>query len=42
MPVEAILAAASFVGLFTAWVILPSRLKKRHESKRGNEVESEE
>ncbi len=33
MPVEAILAAVSFVGLFTAWVILPSRLHKRHASK---------
>lgn len=33
MPIEVILAAASFVGLFTAWVILPSRLKKQHDSK---------
>lgn len=30
MPVEAILAAVSFVALFAAWVILPSRLQKRH------------
>ena len=32
MPIEAILAAVSFVGLFTAWVILPSRLQKRHST----------
>lgn len=30
MPVEAILAAVSFIGLFTAWVIIPSYLRKRH------------
>ncbi|GEM_PF-1884199 len=33
MPVEAILAAVSFVGLFTAWVILPSRLQKRNAAR---------
>ncbi|MDP2729818.1 MAG: hypothetical protein Q8O55_04995 [Dehalococcoidales bacterium] len=33
MSVEAILAAVSFVGLFTAWVILPSRLCKRRADK---------
>ncbi len=32
MPVEAI-AGATFVGLFIAWVILPSRLKKAREDK---------
>lgn len=30
MPVEAILAVVSFVALFAVWVILPSRLQKRH------------
>ncbi len=33
MPVEAILAAVSFVGLFAAFVILPSRLQKRHAAR---------
>ena len=38
MPVEAILAAASFVGLFTAWVVLPSRLQKRHSDETENDT----
>lgn len=38
MPLEAILAAVSFVGLFAAWVILPSRLQKRHSDKTENET----
>lgn len=38
MPVEAILAAASFIGLFTAWVILPSRLQKRHLAKKEDDT----
>jgi hypothetical protein len=38
MPVTAIAAAASFGVLFTLWVILPSRLRKRHENT-DNEVE---
>ena len=38
MPVEAILAAVSFVGLFTAWVILPSRLQKRHAVREENDT----
>lgn len=29
MTIEAILAAASFIGLFAAWVILPSQLRRR-------------
>lgn len=28
-----IIAGAVFVGLFVAWVIVPSRIKKMHESK---------
>lgn len=32
MPAEAIFAALAFVGLFVAWVIVPSRLHKRHTS----------
>ena len=32
MPSEAIFAALAFIGLFVAWVIVPSRLKKRHTS----------
>ncbi len=36
MSVEAILAAASFVGLFTVWVVLPNRLQKRHSDKTEN------
>lgn len=30
MPSEAILAAVFFVGLFTAWVIAPTYIKKKH------------
>lgn len=37
MSIEAILAAVSFIGLFTAWVILPSRLHKRHAAREQNE-----
>ena len=33
MTIEAILAVASFIGLFGAWVILPSQLRKRHSSR---------
>ena len=32
MPVEAILAAVAFVALFTMWVILPGKLRARHEA----------
>lgn len=32
MPSEAIFAALAFVGLFIAWVIIPSRVKRRHTS----------
>ncbi len=38
MPVEAILAAVAFIGLFGAWVILPSRLRKRHAEKTEDEA----
>jgi len=38
MSVEAILAVASFVVLFGAWVILPSRLRKRHVEKTEEEA----
>lgn len=38
MSVEAAAAVASFVGLFVAWVVLPSRLRKKHTAKA--EVES--
>jgi hypothetical protein len=33
MPVTAIAAIATFVVLFSAWVIIPSRLKKHHDDK---------
>jgi hypothetical protein len=36
-----ILAGVAFVGLFCAWVILPSILKKRHTEKSGTELEAE-
>jgi hypothetical protein len=38
MPMQAIAAIIAFVVLFGVWVILPSRLKKRHESK-AEEIE---
>jgi hypothetical protein len=38
MPVEAIIAAVSFVVLFAVWVIVPTIIKKRHA---GSEAESE-
>jgi hypothetical protein len=33
MSIQAIAAIASFIVLFTAWVVLPSRLRKHHYSK---------
>lgn len=33
MSVQIIAAVISFVVLFAAWVIVPSRLKKHHEEK---------
>jgi len=30
MPVEAIIAAVSFVVLFAVWVVVPTIIKKRH------------
>lgn len=33
MPSEAILAAVVFVGLFTAWVIAPTLIKRKHALK---------
>ena len=39
MPLEAGFGIAVFVGLFLAWVILPSFLKKRHAMKAGRDTE---
>jgi hypothetical protein len=36
---QIILAGVAFVVLFGAWVVLPSRLRKRHEN---NETAAEE
>lgn len=33
MPITAIAAIAVFVILFSAWVIIPARVKKHHEEK---------
>jgi hypothetical protein len=33
MSIQIIAAIVSFVILFSIWVIIPSRLKKHHESK---------
>jgi len=33
MSVPLIAAIVSFVGLFAAWVVLPSFLKKHHDNK---------
>jgi len=33
MSVQLIAAVVSFVVLFSAWVIIPSRLKKHHDEK---------
>jgi hypothetical protein len=30
MSAQAVIAAVVFVGLFLFWVVLPSKLKKRH------------
>ena len=38
MSIEAILAAVTFVGLFVAWVVLPTRLKKRHSETENQEM----
>jgi hypothetical protein len=40
MPVEALAAALVFVGMFMAWAVLPSFLRKRHTS-RAEEKASE-
>jgi hypothetical protein len=37
-----ILAGVAFVGLFCAWVIIPSILKKHHAEKSGIRLETEE
>jgi hypothetical protein len=37
-----IFAGIAFVGLFCAWVIIPSILKKHHAEKSGTELETEE
>jgi hypothetical protein len=37
-----ILAGVAFVVLFSAWVIIPSILKKRHAQKSGAELDAEE
>lgn len=42
MPASAVAAIVVFGVLFVAWVILPSRLRKHHESKLGKETEAEE
>ena len=33
MSVEAIAAIAAFITLFCVWVVVPSLVKRRHESK---------
>ena len=38
MSVQAILAAVTFVGLFVAWVIIPTQLRKRHASTEEDET----
>ena len=38
MSIEAILAAVFFVGLFTAWVILPHHLQKRHLAEENDDT----
>jgi hypothetical protein len=35
---EIIVAGSVFVGLFFAWVVLPSLLKRRHASRSEREV----
>jgi|WetSurMetagenome_2_1015567.scaffolds.fasta_scaffold232441_1 hypothetical protein len=42
MEVSAIVAIAAFGVLFIVWVVLPSRLRKRHENTAGNEIETDE
>jgi hypothetical protein len=42
MPVPAIAAIIAFAVLFTAWVVLPTILKKRHTEKMGTELEVED
>lgn len=41
MPVEAAIAAVSFVALFVVWVVLPSRIKKLHDSKQETQTDRE-
>jgi hypothetical protein len=40
MSIQAVAAIIAFVVLFSAWVIIPSQLRKRHTSK--VEVKEEE
>ena len=35
---EAILGAVAFAGLFSAWVVVPTIVKKRHANKTEEEV----
>jgi hypothetical protein len=39
MSVQAIIAAVFFVGLFITWVVLPSRLQKRHSNEEHETVD---
>lgn len=34
---EGILGGVAFVGLFTAWVVVPSYIKKRHDRRTDDE-----
>lgn len=34
---EGILGGVAFVGLFTAWVVIPSYVKRRHDRKGQND-----
>jgi hypothetical protein len=33
MSIQAVAAIISFVALFTAWVVIPSRLRRHHDNK---------
>ena len=38
MPAGAALAIVVFAGMFAAWAVLPTFLKKRHEAKADKET----
>lgn len=43
MPAEAVVAVVAFVGMFLAWVVVPSYLRKHHDARaKAEEVSADQ